>query len=67
MMADLDLHCLPMFHKKDARLKWVNIYIFSVVALDETLISSCLHFSMQIIEMSCDLEGSGRSNVNISP
>ena len=23
--ADLGLHCLPMSHKKDARLLWVNI------------------------------------------
>ena len=23
--ADLVLHCLPMSHKKDARLIWVNI------------------------------------------
>ena len=22
--SDLDLHCLPISHKKDARLKWVN-------------------------------------------
>ena len=28
------------------------IYIFSVVALDETNISGCLHFSIQNIEMS---------------
>ena len=24
MASDLDLHCLPMSHKKDARLIWVN-------------------------------------------
>ena len=30
------------------------INIVSVVALDETNISSYLHFSMQNIEMSCD-------------
>ena len=23
--ADLGLHCLPMSHKKDARLIWVNL------------------------------------------
>ena len=44
-----------------------NIYILSVVALDETNISSCLHFSMQYIEMSCDLDhASMRGNVNVS-
>ena len=32
-----------------------NIYILSVVALDETLHSRCLHFSMQNIEQSPDL------------
>ena len=26
-MADLDLHCLPMSHKKDARLKWVKCFL----------------------------------------
>ena len=34
----------------------LNIYILSVVALDEINISGCLHFSMQIIEISCHLE-----------
>ena len=33
-----------------------KIYILSVVALDETNISSCLHLSMQNVEMSCDLD-----------
>ena len=43
------------------------IYILSVVALDETNISGCLHFSMQNIEISCDLDGtSWRINVNVS-
>ena len=23
--SDLGLHCLPVSHKKDARLKWVNM------------------------------------------
>ena len=23
--SDLDLHCFPMSHKKDARLIWVNV------------------------------------------
>ena len=23
-VSDLDLHCLPMYHKKDAMLIWVN-------------------------------------------
>ena len=44
-----------------------NIYIFSVVVLGETIISSPLHFSIQNIEMSCDLDpASGLSNVNFS-
>ena len=44
-----------------------NIYILSVVALDETNISGCLHFSMQNIEMSFDLDcTTRRSNVNVS-
>ena len=43
------------------------IYILSVVALDETNIPGCLHFSMQNIEMSCDLDCAFRqSNVNVS-
>ena len=44
-----------------------NIYILNVVALDETNIYGGLHFSMQNIEMSCDLDhASRRSNVNVS-
>ena len=48
-------------------LSKANIYILSVVALDETNISGCFHFSMQNIEMSCDLDHASRwSNVNAS-
>ena len=44
---------------------YMYIYILSVDALDETNISGCLHFSMQNIEMSCDLDHpSWWSNVN---
>ena len=25
-VSDLDLHCLPMSHEKEARLKWVKIW-----------------------------------------
>ena len=43
------------------------IYILSVVALDQSDISSCLHFSKHNSEMSCDLNRAFRwSNVNIS-
>ena len=49
------------------KLPFFNIYILSIVALDETNISSCLYFSMQNIEMSFDLElASRQSNVNVS-
>ena len=44
-----------------------NIYILSVVALHESNISSCLHFSMQNIEKSYYLDrASMQSNVNVS-
>ena len=43
------------------------IYILGVVALDETNISGCLHFSMQNIKLSCDLDRASRwSNFNVS-
>ena len=46
---------------------FLYIYILSVVALDETNFSGYLHFSMQNIEMSCDLDRTSRqSNVNVS-
>ena len=46
---------------------YINIYILSVVVLHESNISSCLHFSTQNIEMSCDLDRvSRRRNVNTS-
>ena len=46
---------------------FVYIYILSVVDLDETIVSGCLHFSMQNIEMSCDLDHASRwSNINAS-
>ena len=48
-------------------VSWLYIYILSVVALDVTNIFGCLHFSMQNIEMACDLYcTSERSNVNVS-
>ena len=28
MAAELGLHCLPMSHKKDARLIWANLGLF---------------------------------------
>ena len=44
-----------------------NIYILNVAALDETIIPSCLHFSMQNIEQSrCVGRASGWSNVNVN-
>ena len=47
-------------------LSFSNIYILIVVALDETITSNCLHFSMQNIEMLCDLDcTSGRRNLNV--
>ena len=52
------------------RLKDVTstyIYILNVAALDETIIPSCLHFSMQNIEQSRGLgRASRRSNVNVN-
>ena len=40
-------------------------YIYIVAAIDETIIPSCLHFSMQNIEQSRGLgRASGMSNVN---
>ena len=27
-VSELGLHCLPMSHKKDARLVWVNICLY---------------------------------------
>ena len=48
---------------------YTDIYILSVVTLviDEINISDCLHFSMQNIEMTCDLDRASRwSNINVS-
>ena len=48
-------------------LSRTNIYILNVAALDETLILSCLHFSMQNIEQSRGLGRASRwSNVNVN-
>ena len=44
-----------------------NIYILNVAALDETIIPSCLHFSMQNIEQSRGLDRASRwSNINVN-
>ena len=44
-----------------------NIYILNVAALDETIIPSCLHFSMQNIGQSRGLGRASRwSNVNVN-
>ena len=48
-------------------LSRTNIYILNVAALDETIILSCLHFSMQNIEQSRGLGRASRwSNVNVN-
>ena len=53
--------------QSDQSPSFQNIYILRAVALNETNISSCLHFSMQNIEMSCDVERpSGPSNIDVS-
>ena len=45
----------------------LNIYILIVAAIDEAIIPSCLHFSMQNIEQSRGLgSASGLSNVNVN-
>ena len=45
----------------------VYIYILNVATLDETIIPSCLHFSMQNIEPSRGLCRASRwSNVNVN-
>ena len=57
----LSVHCL------DNEKHELNIYIFNVAALDETIIPSCLHFSMQNIEQSRGLGRASRwSNVNVN-
>ena len=44
-----------------------NIYILIVAAIDETIIPSCLHFSMQNIEQSRGLgRASGLNSVNVN-
>ena len=46
---------------------FIYIYILNVAALDETIIPSCLHFSMQNIEQSRGLGRASRwSNVNVN-
>ena len=43
--SDLGLHCLPMLHKKDARLRWVNTFenraFTSSGALQEQFLDFC--------------------------
>ena len=58
---------LSLPHQDDCNTRFWLIYILSAVALNETNISSCLYFSMQNIEMSCDLDRtSGWCNLNVS-
>ena len=46
---------------------YAYIYILNVATLDETIIPSCLHFSMQNIELSRGLGRASRwSNVNVN-
>ena len=46
---------------------FINIEILNVVAPNETNIFGCLHFSMQNIEMSYDIDRAfRRSNVSVS-
>ena len=52
------VNILHLFMLSDP-LSSINIYILNVAALDETIIPSCLHFSMQNIEQS---HGLGRAS-----
>ena len=43
MASDQGLHCLPMSHKKDAKLIWVNFTIHTgSFKLDLSFLGSCL-------------------------
>ena len=61
------LTCTPFKYIMDNTILTAYIYIISLVALHESNMSSCLHFSMQKIEISCDLDRAcRRSNVNVT-
>ena len=48
-----------------SKLYFINTYIFIAIAFDETSILVAVHFSMQNIYQSCDLDRAlGRSNVH---
>ena len=52
---------------ESSHVAYQNIYILNVAALDETIIPSCLYFSMQNIEQSGGLGRASRwSNVNVN-
>ena len=44
LASDLDLHCLPMSHKKDAMLIWVNFK--SILAFRCVSLSACVLVSL---------------------
>ena len=51
--SDLGLHCLPMYHKKDARLMWVNILkrettILTINAKDSVFVWLTFLFELEI-------------------
>ena len=56
-----------MLKSTEHEISTAHIYILNVAALDETIIPSCLHFSMQNIEQSHGLGCASRwSNVNVN-
>ena len=47
--------------------RWINIYIFIAIALDETSILVAVYFLMQNIYQSCDLGRTlERSNIDVN-
>ena len=60
-------HTVNVLGEGPTKITITNIYILNVATLDETIIPSCLHFSMQNIEQSRGLGRASRwSNVNVN-
>ena len=36
--SDLGLHCLPMYHKKGARLIWINVFLINYYDISRPIV-----------------------------
>ena len=58
--SDMDLHCLPLSHKKDSRLILVNEYFHLRRIVSFNMLVKLILDSIHVFENTCKLKSNGQ-------